>query len=376
MESIQKTTNQSLQIAVACGGTGGHIMPGLATARVLQARGHAVTLWLTGKAMEDKAVRDWDGPVVRVASKGLPTRFSFGGISSAMKIWSAAKQCRKLMRDAPPDVVLGMGSYASAGPVWAARKLGLPYVLHEANVIPGRAVRFFSRKAAVVACHFEETQFYLKGRPLTVTGMPLRESLLTQQEDIDEWPAQHGFTFLIMGGSGGAHRINETAVEALAYLARHDNAFQVIHLTGEADEEWVRDTYAEASITAWVRSFSPNMAAVYKAADLAVCRAGASTCAELALFAVPALLVPYPYAANDHQTFNARALEKAGAADVVPEKDLTVNWLYDYLEECLHNRKRLGRMSTALKGRQPGEGASRLADLVEQSARSVAITTS
>ncbi len=358
-----------LHIAVACGGTGGHVMPGLATATALRDRGHRVTLWLTGKALEDQSIAGWDGPIVRVPAQGLPNRLSWAGIVSAYRIARAARRCRAIMRTERPDAVLAMGSYASAGPAWAARRLGIPYVLHEANVIPGRAIRFFARHAAAVACHFEETRFYLQRGRIVVTGMPLRAELNpAQAQPLSDLPDVDACTLLIMGGSHGAHALNELGTEAVAGITAAGYRIRVLHLTGTADADWVRDRYAEAGVTAWVRPFAKQMAGIYQATTLALCRAGASTCAELSCFGVPALLVPYPHAANQHQEANARALEKAGGADVVLESNLTAAWLMDYIKEALDHPKRLARMSAALKRLTPTSSATRLAEVVEASA--------
>lgn len=356
----------SLNIALACGGTGGHIMPGLATAEVLMKRGHHVVLWLTGRDTETKSIQGWSGEIVRVPAEGFPNGISIKALRTAWKIWRAGSKCRRIMRRKKPDIVLAMGSFASAGPVLAAWRLGIPYVMHEANVIPGRAVSLFARRARVVACSFEETRFYLPGRNVEVTGMPLRASLespLPSEPLMD----RNLFTLLVMGGSSGAHLLNERVAEALIRFAPEEAKVQIIHLTGIADEAGVREQYRAAGIKARVHAFHQDMASLYRITDLAICRAGASTCAELFAFSVPSLLVPYPHAARDHQTLNARAMEKIGAADVVQEKDLSVEWLHDYIRESILHPGRLARMSASLKARAPDKAADRLADLLESS---------
>ncbi len=361
-----KNPNRHFHVAVACGGTGGHVMPGLATAQALQQRGHTVTLWLTGKPVEDQSIADWSGGIIRVPARGFPTRPSPSGLMAAWKLHRAVNVCRQKMLESSPDVLLAMGSYASAGPVMAARKIGIPYVLHEANVLPGRAIRFLARRAATVACHFDASRYYLPRRcTIKVTGMPLRSSLTMPAPE----PLAHHFpgaarTILIMGGSRGARALNESATEAIGNLAARGFSVRVLHLTGSEDVEWVRERYADAAVPAWVEPFHNQMQELYALADMAICRAGASTCAELAHFGVPALMVPYPYAANDHQTVNARVLEKQGAADVVAESSLSVPWLVDYLEEMIQNPERLDRMRTALRDALPSDGANALADLV------------
>ncbi len=356
-----------MKVALACGGTGGHIFPGLATAHVLRSRSHEVPLWLTGKDIEKTAVGDWDGPVISVPAEGFTGGPSFQSVRAAWKMLKAGRSCTRLMRENKPDVLLAMGSYASAGPIMAARRLNVPYVLHEANVLPGRAVSFYSRRAAAVAASFEETRHYLSRRRLVITGMPLRRNL--QWSDCHphlDMPDRHAFTLLATGGSRGARRLNEVVSEALCTIKRAGRRIQVLHLAGREDEEYVRSRYEKHGVPSIVHAFVHDMAPLYAAADLAICRAGASTCAELAAFAVPALLVPYPYAAHDHQTANARALERSGAADVVAEKDLSVSWLVDYITGSMDNPKRLARISASLKSRSQEHAAERLADLVEE----------
>ncbi len=356
-----------MKAAIACGGTGGHIFPGVATAEVLRARGHDVKLWLAGKDIEAPALRGWSGETVTVAAEGLPSGFSLRGVHAVWRLLMAVLACRNLMKSSRPDVLLAMGSYACVGPVGAALLLRVPVVLHEANVLPGRAVSLFSRWASAVAGSFEETRHYLRRKHIEVTGMPIRRDLeraaqraLQTAERHDQW------TVLVMGGSRGAHMLNEVVSAALVRLHRHGHRLRAIHLAGAADEKAIRSTYEASGIPHEVHAFVSDMAPVYASSDLAICRSGAATCAELGVFALPALLVPYPHAAKDHQMFNARAMEKAGAADVVPEKDLSEDWLVDYIAGCMRTPERLARMSAASRARSKGSASEALADLVER----------
>lgn len=355
--------SDKLHIAVACGGTGGHIFPGLATARVLRERGHHVTLWLAGKKGEDTAVHGWDGRVVTIPSEG----FQFGAFRSvltALRIAGAVVRCLSIMLRHRPNVVLAMGSYASIGPCTAARLLKIPYVLHEANAVPGRAVRLLAAKAGAVAICFEETRFHLKGRHSVSAGMPLRPEI----KPSGRAPAADGFHLLVMGGSLGAHAINETVSEAVCAL--NNPAVSVTHLTGKADEKSVADRYRAAGVRAEVHAFTHDMVSLYEKTTLAVCRSGASTCSELGVFALPALLIPYPHAASDHQTANAQALEKSGAADVIQQRDMTVEWLKDYLAAQIADPERLRNMRVRSAARSvPLNAAEILAGVVEECAR-------
>ncbi len=353
-----------MKIGVACGGTGGHIFPGLATAGVLVERGHAVKLWLAGKDIEAPALKDWKGPLVTVHAEGLPYGFSLRAIRAAWKILRAALACRRIMRRDRPDVLVAMGSYASVGPVAAALSLGVPVVLHEANVLPGRAISLFSRWATAVAGSFEETRFYLRRKEIVITGMPVRRELEKGARAPAHEADRERFTILVMGGSRGAHRLNDIASAAVVRVHAGGHRVKVIHLTGVADEAAIRKVYEAAGVAHEVHGFAQDMGSIYAITDLAICRSGAATCAELSVFAVPSLLVPYPFAAGDHQMFNAKALEKIGAADVVPERDLSVAWLGDYIVNCLRDPGRLAKRSAAVRSRAAHSAAEALADLV------------
>lgn len=356
-----------MRIAVACGGTGGHIFPGLATANELIQRGHDVTLWMAGKDVEHDAVRGWTGKVITVPAQGFPSGFSLKAGMAAYKLFRAVGKVTSDMRQAPPDVVLAMGSYASVGPVGAALQLKIPFVMHESNVIPGRAVKLFSRWSAVVAGCFDETRFYLRRRKLVLTGMPLRQDLLSAA--LQPRARSDTFRLIIMGGSRGARRINDLVSSALVELHVAGVPLEVVHLTGEQDREKIDAIYRQSGFPARVLSFTQSIGECYAASDFAICRAGAATCAELSVFGLPSLLIPYPHAIHDHQTANARAMEKAGAADMVPEKDVTVEWLRSYIGQMIQRKERRQQMAEAAHSRSSGDGAARLADLVEHVAQ-------
>ena len=359
-----------VKIGVACGGTGGHIFPGLATARALQQRGHDVSLWLAGKQVESSAVKDWHGPVVTAQAEGFENGLSWKSLGTLWKLWRAIQACTRVMRQDPPDVLLAMGSYACVGPLGAAVRCRVPYVVHEANVVPGRAIQLFARGAAAVGGCFEETGYHLKRRDVVLTGIPLRAELEQAAGQPYDRPAGAPFTLLIMGGSGGARTLNEVAPLALAKAVRRNPPMRIIHLTGRAGEASVMETYARLGLTAEVLGFTHDMVQLYRQASLAICRSGAATCAELGAFGVPALLVPYPFAVRNHQMANARAMEKVGAADVVADADLTAAWLAEYLGERMAHPERLRAMGEAARQHGRAQGTAALADLVESCGRS------
>ena len=356
-----------VKIAVACGGTGGHIFPGLATAYELVARGHEVTLWLAGKDIENDAVKNWPGEMVTIPSEGFQFGVSLRSVKTIFRLFKAYRLALSAMRTNPPKVLLAMGSYASFGPVKAAAKLGIPYVLHEANLLPGRAVSLLAHKADTVAVSFEKTSYYLKHHNIVFTGLPLRRELreacsrarLTRKAD-------ESLRIMVMGGSRGAQALNDVVPNALAMATKKGVNIEVLHIAGLQETNEIENVYKKAGIKAAVQHFVQKMDEVYLNTDLAVCRSGAATCAELAVFGVPALLVPYPHAIRDHQMSNARILQDAGAADVVAQEDLSVTWLCDYLVNVSERPKRLERMAEAMEKRAQSDAAEQLADLLER----------
>ncbi len=358
----------SQRLIVACGGTGGHVFPGIAMAHALRQREYAVELWLAGHDIEQSSAFAWDGPVVRMPARGLPAGRCLQSAWKAAGLLLTAGRCVGRMRRGPrPVAVLAMGGFASVGPGLAARWLRIPLVLHEANAIPGRAITMLSRWAAAVAVAFPEAANYFHGVPTTVTGFPLRQPDPLGTDDFDgalPLPAAERFTILVAGGSQGAHRLNELSTQALCALNARKIPFQVIHLAGHRDADQVRDRYTRAGVPAAVFGFLRRMDRAYAAAHLAVCRAGAATCAELAAAGVPALLVPYPSAARDHQTANAMAVARAGAADWIAEDQIQVAWLTDYLAGHAAAPEKLHSMRTAALGRAVRDADQRTARVV------------
>ena len=355
-----------MKIGISCGGTGGHIFPGLATGEALKARGHEVVLWLAGREVEKASVSGWNGPVISVKAEGLPSGLSLRSIRAAWTLFRAYRTCLARMRAEPPAALFATGSYASVGPVLAAHKLRVPVVLHESNVIPGRAVQLLSRYATSVAIGFAEARPHFRHTRVVLTGFPVREpqGLRFAANTL----ADGLFTLLVTGGSQGAHVLNEVAAEAVCDLHRNALAVQVIHLTGARDRETVEARYREAAVRSLVFDFLKDMEQAYAAATLAVCRAGAATCAELAVYGVPSLLVPLPTAARGHQLANARALQDAGASDVMLQDGFTSAGLASYVEETRGNAGKLAAMREAAHACAVPNAAARIADLVEQAA--------
>jgi len=352
-----------MKIGVACGGTGGHIFPGLTTARALKGRGHDVSLWLAGRDVESGSIAGWDGPVVSIHASGLPTGISSGLVTAPLSFVRAFFQAREVVRTMKPDAMLAMGSYASVGPVLAARSQGVPVVLHEANVVPGRALSFLSRVATCVAISFPQTARYIRRGRVVHTGYPVRRDLEGSFEPGLLDPKV--FTILVMGGSQGATFLNQLATVALQELKRAGKAVQVIHLAGRRDAEWVEAAYRQVDVPYLVFPFLKEMGKAYRAASLVLGRAGAGGCFELLRCRVPALLVPFPYARRDHQYANALALRELVGIDVIDQAHLTAPVLVKYLGDCIADRSRLDNMKRRMENSGNFDGADKLASLVE-----------
>ncbi len=359
-----------LHIGVACGGTGGHMLPGVQTARELAGRGHAVTLWLSGRGIESTVLSNWTGGLARVSAAGMPSGGILQRLLGVCRLASAVAACWwRMVRKGRPDVLLAMGSYSSFGPVCAARLLRVPVVLHEANAVPGKANGVLSRFASAVGVVFPSAGVGLSCARIVETGMPVRVGFEGVVACREESARSRPFTVLVMGGSQGAQAINTLVAGVAAELARA--GVRLVHLTGPKEEQRVRDCYGDALDAHEVLGYCDDMAAIYGRVDLAVCRSGASSCAELAICGLPALLVPHPTSVRQHQQRNAAYYAEAGAADVMDQEELDGVVLTDYILALASDRERLARMGSAGRNLAVMDGASRLATLVEHVAAGV-----
>ncbi|MFZ4396920.1 MAG: undecaprenyldiphospho-muramoylpentapeptide beta-N-acetylglucosaminyltransferase [Kiritimatiellia bacterium] len=374
-----------LRILISCGGTGGHVFPGIATGQILQQRGHAPSLWLSGRRqVENETLRGWDGPVFRTGAQPLRLSTLTAFAATLWRVW-----CQ--MRLDRPDVVLAMGCYASVPPVLAARLLGIPVVLHEANAVPGKAVAFLARYARVTALSFGASAAYLPGRRTVCTGMPVRTSLAgqppldgfaptgTRTSSEDRLRSDYGgqasdhdlpaatavpFTVFITGGSLGAHAVNELACEALLLLHSRGTQIRAIHQCGPADEARLRQRYTAAGVDVLTQAFLQEMGRAYTSADLVICRAGAATCFELCLCGVPAIMIPLPTAVRDHQRRNAEAMVQCGGALLRKQADLTPARLAAEIDTLRNDPARCATMRRALQNLAAPDAAEKLAEQV------------
>lgn len=352
------------KLVVACGGTGGHAFPGLAAAKELAARGHDVTVWMSGRDVESSVLKGWEGAVFATGARQLSLKNAFSNLCAILR-------CRKEMRRTKPDALLAMGSYSSLPPVLAAAAGKVPVVLHEANTVPGRAVDMLSNLAKVIAISFDETARHFPEKQTVLTGLPVRTDIAGQPR-FDEVPPE-SFCVFVTGGSQGAHRVNEIASKALVLLskdfAKIGRGLYVIHQTGVKDAEWVAKAYADAGIPARVNAFEYEMGRAMATADVVVARAGASTCFELALTGSPAFLIPLPSAMRNHQHYNASAFAAKLAAAEGAQDELSPGALCKWLfHKALHPDSIL-EMAKNMKSMAVPDAAGRVADLVERIAK-------
>lgn len=359
-----------MKFAIACGGTGGHLFPGLAVAEVLRAQGHEVLLFVSEKEVDARALRSYpDLPSRKLPSIGLPALFSPAMVTFLRRLRESLRACGKVYDTDPPHAVLGMGGFTSIAPLIAARRRGIPAFLHESNAIPGKANRLAARFCRAVLLGFDDCARHFPKRPTRVTGTPIRRELAAHAPSREEARRALGLdaqrtTLLVMGGSQGAAGINALMTQAAPHLAATD--WQIVHLAGERDVETVRAAYDAAGLKALVLPFCDRMQEVYPAADLAVSRSGAASLGELSWFGLPSVLVPFPYAAEDHQRLNADIFVRAGAARIQPEKDATGEGLGRLLMSLLESPPTLATMSAAAETLAPRDAAARVAAVLTE----------
>jgi UDP-N-acetylglucosamine--N-acetylmuramyl-(pentapeptide) pyrophosphoryl-undecaprenol N-acetylglucosamine transferase len=331
-----------MRVIVAGGGTGGHVIPALAIAHELKSHYHAEVLFIgTARGIETRLVPA-AGFQLDLISVGALNRVDLATrIKTLFELPRAVFQAGRTISDFRPDVTIGVGGYASGPVMLAASLMSIPMLAFEPNVVPGIANRLIAPMVRAAAVQFAATQRYF--RNAVVTGVPVRREFF----DISPRSADAPPTLLVFGGSQGAHAINVAIAAALLSLAETVPGIHVILQTGERDFEEVYAAAARVGISAEVSPFINDMPAAFAQADLLLCRSGASTVAEVAAAGKPAIFVPLPTAADDHQRQNAKTLADAGAARLLPQNELTVERLEQEIATLFRDPGQLARMSTA-----------------------------
>ena len=355
-------------VLITAGGTGGHVFPALAVAEQLRARDVPVVWMGTRNGLEATLVPKAGIPVEWIEVSGLRGKGLGRKLRTPLMLGRALWQASATLRRLRPRVVLGMGGFASGPGGMMARLLGIPLVLHEQNAIAGMTNRWLARFASQTLEAFPNT-FPPARRAITV-GNPVRAAIAALPPPEERWAGRGGrLRLLVLGGSQGALALNRLVPQALTLLG-DDQRPEVWHQAGGQLHAAAEAAYQEAGVTARLTPFIEDMAEAYGWADLVLCRAGALTIAELAAAGVGALLIPFPFAVDDHQTANARFLEQGGAALIRQQADLNAERLAATLRELLSDRGRLLDMAQAARRLAKIEAAEQVARACLDQARS------
>jgi len=374
----------ALRVVIAGGGTGGHVFPGIALAQAFMSRNSESRILFvgTGNRFEKRAFSETPFPHTAIPAEGIKGRGVLQKLRAVAKVPWGVLVAMGILRRFGAQLVVGVGGYSSAPVVMGAWFMGIPVILQEQNLVPGMANRLVGRLSRQIHVSFAQTCTGFDPRKIRVSGNPVRETFVTVSTKptplmVTE-AAKNRFTVLVCGGSQGAHAINKAVIDGLVFL-RENKRLLLIHQTGAADEADAREAQKAHGICGRTADFFVDMAAQYADADLVICRAGATTVAELTALGKPALLIPYPYAADQHQLLNAKLLANEGAAELILERDLSGRMLADRILFYADHPESLVQMAARSRGLGRPQAAADIVDdcyaLLTGSARSAQKTT-
>ncbi|MFC5050965.1 undecaprenyldiphospho-muramoylpentapeptide beta-N-acetylglucosaminyltransferase [Rubritalea spongiae] len=355
------------KVVIACGGTGGHLFPGVAVAQEMKCRGHDVRLLISEKKVDAEASAKYgDLAFDTVPAVAKPATLSPKMIPFLWKLWKTTNQCKALLKEFGADAVVGMGGFTSLPPVVAGKKMGARTFVHDSNAVPGRANRLTARWCDKVLLGMEAARQFFPNSEVEITGTPVREEI-QQLPSREEAAKKLGLdpelkTVLVMGGSQGAKQLNSLVVEASKAMPE----VQFVHITGNFDYDRVKAELGDNCPTHHLIKFCDDMASVYAVSDLALIRSGASSLSEISYLGIASILVPYPYAADDHQTKNAEVFVEADAAVLRQEADLDAGVLVADVTAILGDTERLVNMSSASAALGVKDAATRVCAEVEK----------
>jgi UDP-N-acetylglucosamine--N-acetylmuramyl-(pentapeptide) pyrophosphoryl-undecaprenol N-acetylglucosamine transferase len=362
-EHFQNT--KLMRIIIAGGGTGGHVIPALAIAQQLKEQFGAEVLFIgTARGIETRLVPQAGFPLQLIQVGALKNVSLMTRARTMFDLPRAIAASSRVLSEFDPEVVIGVGGYASGPAMVAAIRRRLPTLAFEPNVVPGFANRMIARWVSAAAVHFEETcQYFPHCR---VTGVPVRAAFFSIPSKAISAVSGSVPTLLVFGGSQGARAINQAMIESLTGLRDKVPGIHIIHQTGQRDYDRVLAAYEQSGISGEVHRFIDDMPGTFARSDLLVCRSGASTVGEITAAGKPAIFVPFPAAADDHQNVNARALERAGAAIVVEESNLGAAYLVDTIVALMRDTRRLQNMSAAAKSLAHPKAVEEIAKMVSR----------
>lgn len=348
------------RVILTTGGTGGHIFPALAVAEELRRRNPRIKLlFLGGSGPEGELARKHGIEFQELPAKGIMGRGLSGLLSGIGWLATGLPKARAAVKRFGPDTVIGFGGYAGFCPVLAAALAGIPTAVHEQNSVPGVTNKVLGKFVTRAFLSFPDVLGVFPAGKTTLTGNPVRRDIADVAERRKmRTPGRH---VLIVGGSQGAHPLNEAVLDALPMLM--ETGVTLVHQTGKTDFQRVRSFYESLEADPdQTHAFIEDMASQYARADLIVCRAGASTVFEVAAAGVPAIFVPFPQATNDHQTMNAKAIADTGAALLLPQKGMSGASLGGLVLEMLGDAGRLSAMETAARSFSKRDAAADIAE--------------
>ncbi|MDA8405066.1 MAG: undecaprenyldiphospho-muramoylpentapeptide beta-N-acetylglucosaminyltransferase [Desulfobacteraceae bacterium] len=362
----QSAIVRALKVVIAGGGTGGHLFPGIAIAEafVKRAENTEILFVTSGKKIEETVLANTPYSTKRISAEGIKGKGVFAKLSSMMKLPKGLLDSLLLLAAFKPDVVIGMGAYSAGPVVLGAWILRIPRAICEQNSIPGLTNRMLAGLAQRIYVSFPDTTFNAPEK-VYFTGNPVRDEILQAMMKTGA-PALSDkknpeFTVLVSGGSQGAHRINMAMLEAMDFVKDSEHCM-VVHQTGVSDAEMVRSAYQRKKIRHEVAPFFEDMAARYRAADLVICRSGATTAAELTAAGKPAVFIPFPFATDNHQVFNAKALVDGGAAEMILEADLTGELLAERINHYASHPDALKNLGEKIRQFSRPDAADKIVD--------------
>lgn len=358
-------SGRQISVVIAGGGTGGHLTPGIAIAQEFLARNpdNRVLFIGSGRPLEAAMLSRTTFAYRSITTEGIKGRSLAGQFAAALKIPRGILESILILREFRPDLVIGVGGYAAGPAALAAWLMGIKIVLHEQNAHPGLTNRILARCAKRIYVSFESTRERLGPKKSLVTGNPVRSEFLSAREGdaVGEKGQSRPFRVYITGGSQGAHAINMAIIDGLEKIRRKD-AYHFIHQTGPSDEQTVKEAYLRHGIPSTVKAFFDDAVMQYRAADLVICRAGATTVAETSILGKGVIFIPFPFSADNHQVVNARSLKDAGAADMILQEELSGPVLLDRIAYYAGKPDALRRMASRAQKLGEPEAATRIAD--------------
>ena len=359
-----------MNVIIAGGGTGGHIYPGLAIAKALKRISHDLRVVFVGtsKGLEAKIIPREGYEIKFIRSEGVVRRGLFRGGLALIKIPISMIDSIRILRQVGPDIAIGVGGYSSGPVILSAKLMGIPAMIHEQNTLPGLTNRVLARFVDAVAVTYQESMNYFPREKTYLTGNPVREEILhgDRERGYERFSLEKDrFTIFVFGGSRGATKINQAVVEALDFLQKLRDRVQFLHQTGERDLRHVKEIYRLKGFKGTVIPFAHDMADAYAIADLVISRAGATTLAEITACGKAAILVPYPYAAGDHQEINARKLVDIGAARIIRDSELTGKVLSEMIIHVINNPEELRKMERLTASLGNPHAVDRILEIIE-----------